>query len=360
MKKETPVVLHQGTYKRTATTAEAVFMITGMTIGAGVLGLPYAIEQAGLLFGLGAIVLVGILVLVLNLMIARVAVQTRRSLQLPGLVGVYLGKPAQVVLSILIVASSLGTLLAYIVGEGQALTALSGRGTPFVWSIVFWLVGAALVWGGLQRVKTAEKILSSVVMVLVVTLSIALLPELSSLNLTVFEPGRLLFPWGVILFALHGSPAIAEAHALLPGQTKRFRRAVIVGTLLPLLIYLFFTLAVVGTFGALTPEIATTGLGVLLGRPAAIAGNIFAVLAMSTGFMGLATALKQSLVWDSGIPKRWAKMFVLGVPIILFLVGIRGFIGILQVVGGVFISLEILLMTFVYIVARRRQGRIHK
>ena len=37
------LVLHKGIYKPIATVPEAIFMITGMTIGAGVLGIPYVV-----------------------------------------------------------------------------------------------------------------------------------------------------------------------------------------------------------------------------------------------------------------------------------------------------------------------------
>lgn len=85
------VVLHKGTFKKTATVSQAVFMITGLTIGAGVFGLPYAIAQLGLVPGLFLLLFLGLIMLGVNLMVGEIAIASGDELQLPGLAGKYLG-----------------------------------------------------------------------------------------------------------------------------------------------------------------------------------------------------------------------------------------------------------------------------
>ena len=63
------IILHQGVYKPAASVADAIFMITGMTIGAGVLGIPYVVAQVGLKIGLVYIVALGLVMLALNLIL---------------------------------------------------------------------------------------------------------------------------------------------------------------------------------------------------------------------------------------------------------------------------------------------------
>ena len=89
------IILHQGVYKPSASVADAIFMITGMTIGAGVLGVPYVVAQVGLKIGIVYILALGLVMLALNLMLGEIAVRTNQSLQIPGLVGKYLGKWAK-------------------------------------------------------------------------------------------------------------------------------------------------------------------------------------------------------------------------------------------------------------------------
>ena len=347
------IILHQGVYKPAASVADAIFMITGMTIGAGVLGIPYVVAQVGLKIGLVYIVALGLVMLALNLILGEIAVRTNESLQIPGLVGKYLGKWAKYFLNTIIVFASYGALLAYIVGEGQALAALFG-GSPVAWSVVFWSVAGVIVWRGLQTIKSVEKVLSVIVMSIICGLSLYLLKDFKLANWVYSDLSKIFLPYGVILFALNGTPAIIEAHALLPRSQKHFRKAVIIGSLIPVAIYALFALAVAGATGLGTSEVATIGLGEKFGSGVLILGNVFAVLAMAGGFIGSGIALKQNFVWDNKINKILAEFLVISVPILLFVAGIRQFISILSVAGGVFIGIEALVLTIVCWQARRK------
>jgi amino acid permease len=116
---EPRIVFHKGVYKKAATLSEAVFLITGVTIGAGILGLPYAIAQVGLGIGLIYIVALGVVMLLLNLMIGEVVAETKKPLQIAGLAEVYIGRWAGYLLVITTIIGSYGALVAYVVGEGE-------------------------------------------------------------------------------------------------------------------------------------------------------------------------------------------------------------------------------------------------
>jgi amino acid permease len=352
MLEERPVILHKGIFKPTATTAEAVFMITGMTIGAGILVIPYAVEQVGLLIGLGFIFGLGLIVLLLNLMIGEIIVRTKAPLQLPGLAEKYLGKWARNLLSATMLFSSFGSLLVYIIGEGKTLQALFG-GNGIIWSIIFWSIGSFCIVAGLQRLRVIEKVFGIIIMAIIIFISVLLLPHFSATNIFSVNLSRLFFPLGIILFALHATPAIAEAHALLPNANRRFRRAVIIGTLIPIALYALFALAVVGFTGHNTTEIATIGLGKSLGPAIMTLISIFAILAMSTGFMGLGTALREIFVWDWKMNDHGATFLVIALPLSLFLLGIRDFTASINFIGGLFISIESIIICGIY--ARARQ-----
>lgn len=347
------IVLHKGVYKKTASVGDAIFMITGMTIGAGVLGIPYAVAQVGLKIGLFYILILGLTVLCLNLMIGEVAVRTKENFQLPGFAGKYLGVWAKELMSLIVIVSGLGALLAYIVGEGQALSAIFG-GDAMWWSVFFWSVMSFMVWRGLQTIKTAEKILSAAVITIILAISLFLIPQIKAENFYYQNYARIFLPFGIILFALHGAPAIAEAHALLPGSERRFRRALIIGTLIPIFVYIIFALAVVGDQGLRTTPIATIGLGQAYGFKMLFLANLFAVFAMGTGFMGLGTALKQSLICDHKVSIVPAFLFTVLVPLTLFMLGLRNFVNILDVVGGLFIGVEAVLIVLIYWRAKNR------
>ncbi len=348
---ECQVVLHQGKYKKTATLTEAVFMITGMTIGAGVLGIPFVVARVGLAIGLMEILFLGAVMLFLNLMIGEVASLTGDSLQLTGLAGKYLGPWAKLIFSITFMLGSYGVLLAYLVGMGATVAALIG-GSSTVWSIIFWSIGSLVVWRGLSAVTIFETTFGFFVIAFIVGLSFYLLPHISFINLGYANPASFFLPLGVILFALDGAPAVAEAHALLPRDPRTFRRAVIIGTMIPVAVYFLFTLAVVGSQGFGVDPIATVGLGAEYGGLIKLLGSLFAIVAMGTAFVGRGTAFKDTLHWDYKIPPWAAELLVFIIPLALFLGGVTNFVQILSIVGGVFLALEAIIMVLVYVRAR--------
>lgn len=328
-------------------------MITGMTIGAGILGLPYVVAQVGLLTGLFYIIVLGLVMMFLNLMLGEIAIRTNESLQLPGFAGKYLGKWAKVLLSATIIFSSYGVLLAYIIGEGEVLASLFG-GLPAFWSVLFWVFGSLMVWFGLQTIKKVEKWLSLIVIFIIVGLSLFLFKKFNFEHLTYFDPINLFLPYGVVLFALHASPAIVEAHAILPGSQRHFKKAIVIGTLIPIVVYLLFVAAVVGFNGQNITEVATIGLSRQFGPFIAVLFNLFAVLAMGTGFMGIGIALKQTFVWDHKVRRTLAEVAVIFIPILLFALGLRSFTEVLDVVGGLFISLEAIILVLIFTSAKKK------
>jgi len=347
------VVLHHGVYKKTTSTTNAIFIITGMTIGAGVLGVPYVVAQVGLKVGLSYIVVLGIVMLFLNMMIGEVAVRTKEPMHIPGFAGKYIGTWAKELLSIIIIFSSCGALLAYVVGEGRTLSAIFG-GDPIWWSVFFWSIASALVWRGLETAKIFEKVASIVVITLISGLSIYIIKYFNLGNWSFTNTAKFFLPYGVILFALHGAPAIAEAHALLPGDPVKFKRAVFFGSLIPIIVYVLFAFAVVGVTGLQTTEVATIGLGKVLGSGVLLVGNLFAALAMFTGFVGLGIALKQTLIWDQKMKPISALFVVISIPLTLLLLGLNSFISVLDLIGGLFISIEAIMMIIIYWLAKKK------
>ncbi len=74
----------KGVYKAIAT-------LIGTIIGAGVLGLPYVISQAGFNLGLILILIIGLAVLYMNLFYGEVVLRTKTAHQLAGYAEKYLG-----------------------------------------------------------------------------------------------------------------------------------------------------------------------------------------------------------------------------------------------------------------------------
>jgi hypothetical protein len=84
-----------------------------------------------------------------------------------------------------------------------------------------------------------------------------------------------------------------------------------------------------------------------------ILGNLFAVLAMGTAFMGMGIALKQIFMWDYKVKPIWAGTITTVVPVVLLLIGVQSFFVILDLVGGLFVGIEAIMMVLIYWRARQ-------
>jgi amino acid permease len=124
-----------------------------------------------------------------------------------------------------------------------------------------------------------------------------------------------------------------------------FKKAIIIGSIIPFAVYLLFAVAVVGITGMDTTEVANIGVGRVLGTLPLILINLFAVIAMATSFIALGLGLKEMYQFDYGWKPHWAFSAVITVPIIG---GIHSFITILGISGAIAGGLEGILLMLIY------------
>lgn len=345
--KEEPLAVHQGIFRRRLSLFEGTALIVSGTIGAGILSIPYAVAQVGLLIGLAYIVVIGLLIMGLNLLIGEIAVRTNEQLQFVGFARKYLGKPGEWMMTVIVYSMLMGVLVIYIVGEGQALSALLG-GSALKWSVIFFLTVAFFIAIGIRTIKTIEFVLSLGILAVVLFMAGISTPYIQPEFLTHFDLAHFLFPYGVILFAYHSTTSIPEAHSLLIKKEETFKKAIILSSFIAMAVYAIFAIFTVGVTGPNTTEIATIGLGQEIGKVIFVLGNIFAVLVMGTSTLMVGLSLRDSLQWDYKFSYRLSTALVTAVPLGLFLLGLRSFIAMIDIVGGVFVSLEMLLILLMY------------
>ncbi|MEK7102635.1 MAG: aromatic amino acid transport family protein, partial [Patescibacteria group bacterium] len=128
-------------WKRHRDFFEAIAVVVGAIVGAGVLAIPYAVAQVGFGVGLLYIIGLGVVMLALHILLGEIVARTKGALQLPGLARKYLGRGGEIIMSGIFFFSIYSALLAYMIGQGEVLAALFG-GAPFWWSIIFFAVGA--------------------------------------------------------------------------------------------------------------------------------------------------------------------------------------------------------------------------
>lgn len=328
--------------------AEALAVIVGTIVGAGIFAIPYAVAQVGYGVGLLYLIGLGLVVLALHVLLGEIVARTKTTFQLSGLAGHYLGRSGKALMSVAFFIGGYGALLAYVIGTGETLAAIFG-GERVVWSLAFVVVGAFFLYRGLKTVKVIELIMTSALFVLVIAFAVWAAPDITVTNLAEPIDWRYLFlPYGVMLFAYYGVSALPVAEAVLRNDARLFRRAVVIASTIPVVLYTLFATITVGVTGGDTTPVATVGLGEALGPLIGIAANVFAFFAMATSFLAIGTAIQETYEWDFRWNPRLGWAATIAVPLLLFAVGVRDFIGVIGVAGTLAGSLEAILIVLMY------------
>jgi amino acid permease len=317
----------------------AIGVMVGAIIGVGVFGLPYAFAQSGYVVGLIALFLIGGLLATLQLMIAEVAIQLPGHRRFVGYVERFLGKRWKRVTAILFSAYAWGAMVAFMILGGTFLHTLV---SPLLGGNIFWYqlamvaVPAFFTWRGIAHLARLELLVVGVLLTLFVSLIIYLAPSIDAGNLLMIHPENWFFPYGVVIFALSGLGAVPEMKDVLGKQAKRLPHAVVIGQAIVVALYALFTLAVVGVSGDATTEEAIKGLAPVLGSSLVVVGSLLGLVAVSSIFSVLAVELQSTFRFDFHLPLRHAWALTLGVPLALFLLGLREFIELIGFLGGAF------------------------
>ncbi len=338
---------------------QATATLIGTAIGAGILGIPYAVAQAGVLVGLGSLILLSGVVLLLNLMYGEVILRTKGDHQLAGYAQIYFGHVGEVLATIASLVGIYGALLAYIIKGGEFLTFIFGA-NPLLCSLLFAFLGSILVLIGLKALSGVEIFLTLGIIGLVILLFFVAHSQISLANyapLVVSEFHLLLLPYGVILFALHSASVIPEVEEILRHEHTLFKKAIILGTLIPACAYLLFTLTVLGISGGVTSDDAITGLVKFLPAWISIGGALLAVFAMATSFLTLGYVLRETYYRDWGVNKYVAWAISCLVPVALFFLVSHDFIKVLGTTGAITGSLTGIIVLVIYSKVRKQGER---
>ncbi|MBU0535672.1 MAG: hypothetical protein KKE20_01810, partial [Nanoarchaeota archaeon] len=171
-------------------------------------------------------------------------------------------------------------------------------------------------------------------------------------------------PFGVVLFAYLGMVAVPEANEILGKDKKKLKSVLLIGIIIPIIIYLMFTLVVVGSIGLQGFEmlkdnerIATIALGEIIHPKLFIIANVFAVFAMFTSFIAVGFALKEMFMYDYAVPQKYAWAITCIVPLIIALSGFTNFIQAINVSGVVAGGIDAILILLMFHKAKKIGNR---
>ncbi len=329
----------------------AVAVLVGTIVGAGMFGIPYAVAQSGFLIGAIFLLVLTGAALLIHLIYGEIVCRTEEKHRLVGYAEHYLGKFGKAIAAIALIVGLLGALLVYIIISGEFLSIIFAPifgGSPFIYSLIFFAIGALAIFKDLALVKKLELVMTLFLVLIVFLIFFSGLPHIDFPNLKTIDFRYLFLPYGIILWALAGSSAIPELKEVVSLEGHKYKKVIIWGTIIPAVLYLLFMLIVVGITGKFTTAEAIQGLSGFLGRGIIILGAIFGLLAAMTSFFVIGIGIKKVFWYDYKINKNISWFLACFIPLLGFLLGLRGFIAIIGFLGVVFGAIEGTITILIY------------
>lgn len=339
--------------KKTKFSATAILI--GTVIGAGIFGLPYAISKPGLSAGLIYIAVFGILFALLLNMFGEVIERTKAEMQVSGYAKKYLGRWGGAMMTFAIIGSSLGAMLAYIIGVGEFSMTLIGNtigGSVVLYGTIFFIISSIIILKGVSIIAAIEQYMVFIIIGIVIAIFVIGLPEISASNLSFIDVSNSIFPLGVVFFAFGGVSALPEMKKVLKKQS--LKPSVNNAMLVCSIVYTIFVIAVVGVSGQETTKEAMRGLIPFLGSKIIYIGAILGIITMTTSFLTIGLIVKEVFIKDYKINPIIAWLVTCLSPYVLFLVGVKDFISVLSVVGSVSGGVIGILIVSMFITAKKK------
>ncbi len=340
--------------KRHITKGEALAILVGTQIGAGVLGLPYAASKVGLLPAVGILFGVMLLMLWTAFIVLRFSADMRGA-QMSTIAQRVLGRTGGWLMYISIFIMSFGAILAYIAGMGSVFASLFGV-SENMGAFIFWVLASLVVYKGLEASGKTELIMSFVMLFLFIGVTAMLAPRASLGKALYTNPSGILAITGVAIFALGCHTVIPDVYKGL-GSYEETKKVVVWAFIIPTVIYAVFMMAFLMVFGRNTPQIATQGLQSLYGHVGRLVGNLIPLLAITTSYIGIALAQQSNSEEFVKLKRPVAWALTVAPPALVYFAGVKNFADVLAFAGDTGDMMAFIILPVLIYVVHRMRGR---
>ncbi|HPH98109.1 MAG TPA: aromatic amino acid transport family protein [Anaerolineaceae bacterium] len=317
---------------------EAVSLMVGAGVGAGIMAVPYLTVQvglAGLILILPAAWAASSLI---HLMLAEVLFRTGRDLQIVELMRLYVlgGRVGRWLLwsvFALLSVAFLANLAAYVSGAGEILAGMSGLNRHAAEFLVY-LLSAGVVFFGLKGVGVAERYGALILAGVVLVLGIGAAAKPFHLDFKLAGSGtQWLALYGMVMYALWTFYSVPQVVRGLGADRRGAVRAILTGLGINGALTLLVALIALGISDPVT-EVAIIGIAARMGDWAGLAGSIFIMVALITSYWSVSLALADILHERTGLPARWAWLLATLPSLLVLWMGVWQFLEWLRLAAG--------------------------
>ena len=319
-------------------------LVAAATVGDGVFALPYLFYQSGWLLGLFYLIVLASFVSAAHVVYLKTLEKIGEKERLLGLARRYFGRSGFWIGFAAIVLGLILTLVAYLILGTQFIRLAIpsfGSGTAL---FVFWLFTAIPIFASDRRVVELELIGIACTSAIIFFIFASAWPAVTFAGIPAINTQNLFLPFGVVLFALAGWTSVEPAYE----SRKRFgalsdpSRALAFGSFAVALLYVMFVAGILGSAPAIAPDTISGLAQWPVWKKEIIA--IFGLLAVATVYLPISREIKNALEKDLGWDRSAARLLILFAPLVLIGLGLNNFLVVVGLAGGVFLSMQYLLI----------------
>ncbi|OJA00696.1 tryptophan/tyrosine permease [Rickettsiella grylli] len=310
-----------------------LLLITGTSIGGGMLALPLATAQLGFIYALFLLILCWAVMTVSALLILEVNLWHRINSNLMSMAKTTLGRPGQIITWFVYLLLLYALLAAYISGGSDFLQHLLSRYDVHlsVKTSAFLLVGvlSLIVYRGLSAVDYVNRSLMFSKLFGFILLVIFIFPFISThylLKLGHFYSLNLILTSTTVMITSFGFAIIVPSlRSYFHNDLFMLRKAILIGSLVPLFCYILWELTIMGSiptqgrWGLITLAHSCHPTGNLMATLNQLLNNplinflakLFTSLCFATSFLGVALSLFDFFSDGLHIEKKGGKKLVL-------------------------------------------------
>lgn len=340
---------------------EATGIIVGHGVGAGILSVPYLASHNSFRETVFILIFAYLVALVLHLIIAELSynnngaqfVKCFDSELFAGKIKTVLTWTAFILLGVSVIVN----VSAFLTGAAAVFAQWFGL-PDFVGILVFYVLGASVVFVGMKLVGICEKYAVIAMVIVMGVIFVATLmrgTEALPTGWRGFNNALALF--GMISFSLSAVMSTPQVVKGLGGDKKRIRSSIALGLAVNAsLIFLITLTTLLGTGGDVSEEGAFVDLARRFGGWVAVVGYVFTLLALATSFWANTLNLRDIVSEQTGWGRRLSWLIASLPCLVLAILGLDSFVGftrfasIIQVVTGIGIIVA-------YNCSRRRVGK---
>lgn len=340
---------------------EATGIIVGHGVGAGILSVPYLASHNSFRETVFILIFAYLVALVLHLIIAELSynnngaqfVKCFDSELFAGKIKTVLTWTAFILLGVSVIVN----VSAFLTGAAAVFAQWFGL-PDFVGILIFYVLGAGVVFVGMKLVGICEKYAVIAMVVVMGVIFVATLmrgTEALPTGWRGFNNALALF--GMISFSLSAVMSTPQVVKGLGGDKKRIRSSIALGLAVNAsLIFLITLTTLLGTGGDVSEEGAFVDLARRFGGWVAVVGYVFTLLALATSFWANTLNLRDIVSEQTGWGRRLSWLIASLPCLVLAMLGLDSFVGftrfasIIQVVTGIGIIVA-------YNCSRRRVGK---